>query len=63
MFEEVDNGVILRVDVEDLPWMARFLAGLVVPLIIHHPAELRTVLRRYALTLASYAEQIEAEGL
>ncbi len=36
LFEEVDNGVILRVDVEDLPWMARFLAGLGVPLIIHH---------------------------
>src|SRR6266481_9532773 len=44
MFEEADNGVILRVDVEDLPWMARFLAGLGVPLIIHHPPELRTVL-------------------
>jgi predicted DNA-binding transcriptional regulator YafY len=63
LFEEVDKGVILRVDVEDLPWMARFLAGLGVPLIIHHPAELRTILRQYALTLASYAEQIETEGL
>ncbi len=63
MFEEVDNGVILRVDVEDLPWMARFLAGLGVPLIIHRPAELRTILRQYGLTLASYAEQIEADGL
>jgi predicted DNA-binding transcriptional regulator YafY len=60
LFEEVDNGVILRVDVEDLPWMARFLAGLGVPLIIHHPPELRTVLRHYALTLANYAERTEA---
>src|SRR5258708_1504874 len=59
-FEEVHNGVLLRGDVEDLPWMARFLAGLGVPLIIHHPAELRTVLRQYALTLASYAEHIGA---
>jgi hypothetical protein len=59
-FEEVQNGVLLRGDVEDLPWMARFLAGLGVPLIIHRPAELRTVLRQYALTLASYAEHIEA---
>jgi predicted DNA-binding transcriptional regulator YafY len=56
-FEEVDHGVILRVDVEDLPWMARFLAGLGVPLIIHHPAELQIVLHDYALTLASYAQQ------
>ena len=60
LFEEADNGVILRVDVEDLPWMARFLAGLGVPLIIHHPPELRTVLRHYALTLANYAERTEA---
>lgn len=61
LFEEVDKGVILRVDVEDLPWMARFLAGLGVPLIIHHPPELRTVLYHYALTLASYTERIETE--
>src|SRR5260221_555486 len=60
LFEEADNGVILRVDVEDLPWMARFLAGLGLPLIIHHPPELRTVLRQYALTIASYAERTEA---
>ncbi len=60
MFEEADNGVLLRVDVEDLPWMARFLAGLGLPLIIHHPPELRTVLRHYALTLANYAERTEA---
>jgi predicted DNA-binding transcriptional regulator YafY len=60
LFEEVDKGVILRVDVEDLPWMARFLAGLGVPLIIHHPPELRTFLRHYALTLANYAERTEA---
>ena len=60
MFEEADKGVILRVDVEDLPWMARFLAGLGLPLIIHHPPELRTVLRHYALTLANYAERTEA---
>jgi predicted DNA-binding transcriptional regulator YafY len=59
LFEEVDKGVILRVDVEDLPWMARFLAGLGVPLIIHHPPELRNVLHHYALTMASYAERIE----
>ncbi len=60
LFEEADNGVLLRVDVEDLPWMARFLAGLGLPLIIHHPPELRTVLRHYALTMANYAERTEA---
>ena len=57
MFEEVDNGVILRVDVEDLPWMARLLASLGIPFIVHRPLELRDVLRQYARTLASYAER------
>jgi predicted DNA-binding transcriptional regulator YafY len=61
-FEEVSNGVLLRGDVEDLPWLACFLAGLGVPLIIHHPPELRIALRDYALLLASYAERAEAEG-
>ena len=50
----------MRGDVEDLPWLACFLAGLGVPLIIHHPPELRTALRHYALLLASYAERTEA---
>src|SRR5581483_9369623 len=27
-FEEVENGVIMRGDAADLPWVARFLAGL-----------------------------------
>jgi predicted DNA-binding transcriptional regulator YafY len=57
-FEEVEHGVIVRGEVEDLPWMARFLAGLGVPFIIHRPAELRTVVREYALTMAGYAERI-----
>jgi len=56
-FEEGEHGVIMRGEVEDLPWMARFLAGLGIPFIIHHPAELRTVVREYALTMASYAER------
>ena len=59
-FEEVSDGVLMRGDVEDLPWLACFLAGLGVPLVIHHPPELRTALRDYALLFASYAEQIEA---
>jgi predicted DNA-binding transcriptional regulator YafY len=58
-FVEADNGVVLRGDVEDLPWAARFLAGLGMRFIIHHPAELRAVVRQYALTLASYAEHGE----
>ncbi|MBV9229766.1 MAG: YafY family transcriptional regulator [Chloroflexi bacterium] len=60
-FEETHNGVLLRGDAEDLPWVARFLAGLGIPFIIHSPPELRTVLRQYALTLTSYADRTEAQ--
>ena len=60
-FEEVQGGVLMRGDVDDLPWMAYFLAGLGVPLVIHHPPELRTALRDYALLLASYTEQKEGD--
>jgi len=59
-FEEAEGGVLLRVDVEDLPWMARLLAGLGVPFTIHRPPELCEVVHQYARTLASYAERSEA---
>jgi predicted DNA-binding transcriptional regulator YafY len=59
-FEEAEGGVLFRVDVEDLPWMARLLAGLGVPFIVHRPPELCEVVRQYARTLASYAERSEA---
>jgi predicted DNA-binding transcriptional regulator YafY len=52
--------VLFQVDVEDLPWMARLLAGLGVPFIVHRPGELYDVVRQYARTLASYAERNEA---
>lgn len=56
-FEEVENGVIMRGDAADLPWVARFLAGLGFPLVIYQPPELRTVFRQYLLSMASYAER------
>src|SRR5260370_10962394 len=59
-FEEVQGGVLLRGEVENLPWMACFLAGLGIPLIIRHPPELRAALRTYGLLLARYSERIEA---
>jgi predicted DNA-binding transcriptional regulator YafY len=58
-FEEKNGGILFRVEVADLPWMARMLAGLGMPFIIHRPQELRDVVRQYALTLASYAQQVE----
>jgi predicted DNA-binding transcriptional regulator YafY len=56
-FEEHNNGVLIRCEVEDLPWMARLLAGLGIPFIIHHPPELRTAFRHYVLEMMSYSEQ------
>ena len=58
-FEAADGGVRLRGDVDDLPWMARTLAGLGVPFRIIHPSELRAAIREYAQMLTSYAEQSE----
>jgi predicted DNA-binding transcriptional regulator YafY len=55
-FEEMDGGVLFRVEVADLPWMARTLAGLGVPFRILHPPELPEVMREYAEALASYAQ-------
>ncbi len=57
--EEVDNGVILRCQTEDLALMARILSGLGVSFTVRHPPELRTVLRQHALTIAAYAERSE----
>jgi predicted DNA-binding transcriptional regulator YafY len=60
-FEEAEGGVLYRVDVEDLPWMARLLAGLGVRFIVHRPRELCEVVRQYARALADYAERSEAK--
>jgi predicted DNA-binding transcriptional regulator YafY len=57
LFEEKNGGVLFRVEVADLPWMARLLAGLGIPFLIHHPPELRDVMREYAETLARYAQR------
>jgi len=57
-FEVADGGVLLRVEIDDLRWMAASLAGLGVPLVIHQPPELRTALHEYALALAHEAERI-----
>jgi len=39
--------------------MARLLAGLGIPFIVHRPRELGDVLRQYASTLAIYAKRSE----
>jgi predicted DNA-binding transcriptional regulator YafY len=54
-FEEKDGGVLFCVEVADLPWMARLLAGLGAPFRILHPPELCDVMSDYADALARYA--------
>jgi predicted DNA-binding transcriptional regulator YafY len=56
LFEEQASGVLFCVEVADLLWMARVLAGLGVPFRIHHPPELCEVISRYAEALARYAQ-------
>jgi predicted DNA-binding transcriptional regulator YafY len=58
-FEEANNGILVRCEVDDLPWMARLLAGLAMPFAIHHPPELRATVRHHALMMMSYAERNE----
>lgn len=60
-FAEANQGVLIRCEVDDLPWIARLLAGLGRPFVIHRPPELRTVLRHYACEMMSYAERDEPE--
>ena len=62
-FQAGHGGVFLRGDGEDLPWMARLLAGLDMPFMVHHPPELRDILRQHARTLVSYAERLGTKGL
>lgn len=61
-FKEAKQGVLIRCEVDDLPWMARLLAGLGIPFVIHQPPELRTVFRHYVLEMMDYAERDEPEA-
>jgi predicted DNA-binding transcriptional regulator YafY len=61
IFAEVDGGVLFRIDVEDLPWMAHLLAGVGIPFVIQRPPELREAVRDYARALGSYAERVATQ--
>jgi predicted DNA-binding transcriptional regulator YafY len=53
--EEDEGGVALRGYVQDLDWMARYLAGLHWPLVIRQPAALKGVMRQHAAALLAAA--------
>lgn len=59
--EEVPNGVVLHCYVENLDWIAYFLAGLDCPLIVRQPAELREALQRLATKIATVATSKDDE--
>jgi predicted DNA-binding transcriptional regulator YafY len=59
--DPAEGGVLFRCQVQNLDWLAHFLAGLNVPLVVLRPPELREALRRLATTIAGLAER-EAVG-
>ncbi len=58
MLEAVDGGVLIRVNVDDLDWAARFLIGLGCRFVVRQPPELRVRLRTLATELALAAEEV-----
>jgi predicted DNA-binding transcriptional regulator YafY len=53
--EEVEGGVALRGYVQDVDWMARYLAGLHWPFTVIEPPELKVALKRHATALVQAA--------
>lgn len=56
--EDTPEGVEVRVSVEDLEWMARFLINLRLPFVVREPEALRQTLRRLAEEIAAAASQV-----
>ena len=57
--EESHKGVILRCYVQTLEWIAHFLAGLRLPLVVREPPELRETLKQVAAEIVQLAERTE----
>jgi predicted DNA-binding transcriptional regulator YafY len=55
--EDTSEGVEVRISVEDLEWMARFLVNLGTPFVVREPVALRETLRRLAAEIAAAASQ------
>lgn len=53
--QPVADGVLLRAEADELPWLARQLAALPFPFAIREPAALRQALREHAQTLSDLA--------
>ncbi len=55
--EQAPNGVVLRCYVNNLDWIAHFLAGLQCSMVIHQPPELREALRQLAENIIAIADR------
>jgi predicted DNA-binding transcriptional regulator YafY len=55
--EDTPEGVEMRVSVEDLKWMARFLINLGMPCVVREPIALRETLLQLAAEIAAAATQ------
>jgi predicted DNA-binding transcriptional regulator YafY len=57
VLEATAAGVTLRCYTDNLPWMARVLAGLECQFIVHRPVELKEAIKQHARLLMEMAEQ------
>ena len=57
--EQAPNGVVLRCYVNNLDWIAHFLAGLQCSMVIHQPPELREAMLRLAQKITEIANRTE----
>jgi predicted DNA-binding transcriptional regulator YafY len=57
VLEQAPDGVVLRINVESLDWLARLLLTLECPFVIRAPAELRDALREVARQAAALADR------
>ena len=57
--EEAPNGVVLRCYVQTLEWIAHFLVGLRLPLVVREPPALRETFKQVAAEIVQLAERVE----
>jgi len=57
--EEAPNGVVLRCYVQTLEWIAHFLVGLRLPLVVREPPALRETFKQVAAEIVQLAERTE----
>ena len=57
ILEPNPDGVVMRLEAENLDWLARLLAGLGCPFVVREPPELREAVRRLGETLLGSAQR------